>query len=182
MFVAASRIGYRIHTSSLRYRPILLASTNRQWNSNISDGTSSSSENTSTTPTPTTTTTTTTTETEIIYEGPFAMLTTRLKAVSLASATMGCVSIPVLVQTYSGDISILGQYAVGGMTLMIATVTTVSVNYCFSPYVHTLERISPKDLGLSPKDMSSGDDPKIEDEKIHLNMSVAGDVTRGNDI
>jgi hypothetical protein len=150
MFV---RIGYRIHSSSMRHRPIVLVS-NRQWNSNISDVTSPSTTNTNTT--------NTTSETEIVYEGPFAMLTTRLKGVSLASASLGCVIVPLLLHTYSGEISILGQYAVGGMTMMIATITTVTVNYCFSPYVHTLERIPALRLGSSPQDVSSSEDTKKE--------------------
>mmetsp|Transcript_24792 Transcript_24792/g.36695 ORF Transcript_24792/g.36695 Transcript_24792/m.36695 type:complete len:239 (+) Transcript_24792:93-809(+) len=78
---------------------------------------------------------------EIFYEGPFAGMSTRLKAVSITSAVVGAFGVPTLLFIYSGDVSQLGQFAVGGTATAAACGSTVLVHYFFTPYVHTLERI-----------------------------------------
>jgi hypothetical protein len=76
-----------------------------------------------------------------IYNGPYAMLTTRLQAITLLSTTMGAVGLPILLNIYSGDISDLGQYAIAGTPMLAALGSTVTINFCFVPYVHTLEMV-----------------------------------------
>lgn len=78
---------------------------------------------------------------DLIYEGPFSVLSTRLKAVSISSAAVGAIGIPVLIALYSGDVPEIGQYALGGTTMLAACGSTAAVNFCFAPYVHTLERV-----------------------------------------
>jgi hypothetical protein len=80
-------------------------------------------------------------EPQVIYEGPFAVLSTRLKAVSISSAVVGALGVPLLIAFYGGDVPALGQYALGGTTLFAACGSTVAVNFCFQPYVYTLERV-----------------------------------------
>lgn len=77
----------------------------------------------------------------IVYESPFAMLTTRLKAVSISSAVVGAIGVPMLIHFYSGEVPALGQYAVGGSTMLAACGSTVAINFCFAPYIHTLEKV-----------------------------------------
>jgi len=84
---------------------------------------------------------------EIFYEGPFAGISTRLKAVSITSAVVGALGVPTLVYMYSGDISHLGQFAVGGTATMAACGSTVLVHFFFTPYVHTLERVNMQETG-----------------------------------
>jgi hypothetical protein len=77
----------------------------------------------------------------VVYEAPFSALTTRLKAVSLGSAALGAFGIPILIHLYSGDVPAIGQYALGGSTMLAACGSTVGINFCFAPYVHTLEMV-----------------------------------------
>ncbi|KAI2496628.1 Assembly [Fragilaria crotonensis] len=77
----------------------------------------------------------------VVYEAPFSGLTTRLKAVSLGSAALGAFGIPILIHLYSGDVPAIGQYALGGTTMLAACGSTVGVNFCFAPYVHSLEMV-----------------------------------------
>ena len=77
----------------------------------------------------------------VIYEAPFCILTTRLKTVSIASAALGAFGIPILIHFYAGDVPAIGQYALGGTTLFAGCGSTFGVNFCFAPYVHTLERV-----------------------------------------
>ncbi len=81
----------------------------------------------------------------IFYEGPFAALTLRLKRVSLTSAVVGIVGLPALSFFYGAADSVpaTGQVAVLATAGVTAVGSTVLLGYCFSPYVHTLERVSP---------------------------------------
>lgn len=81
------------------------------------------------------------TNAELLYEGPFSVLTTRLKAISITSAVVGAIGVPVVIALYSGDVPAVGQYAMGGTTMLAACGSTTAVNFCFAPYVHTLERV-----------------------------------------
>ena len=81
----------------------------------------------------------------VLYEGPFAALTLRLKRVSLTSAVIGIVGLPALSFFYGAADSVpaTGQVAVLATAGVTAVGSTVLLGYCFSPYVHTLERVSP---------------------------------------
>jgi hypothetical protein len=77
----------------------------------------------------------------VVYEAPYSGITTRLKAVSISSASVSAIAIPLLLHFYSGDIPQIGQYALCGTTMFAACGSTIAVNFCFAPYVHTLEKI-----------------------------------------
>eukprot|EP00985_Skeletonema_marinoi_P025331 scaffold18515_cov200-Skeletonema_marinoi.AAC.6 len=80
----------------------------------------------------------------VLYEGPFASLTLRLKRVSLTSAVIGIVGLPALSFFYGAADSVpaTGQVAVIATAGLTAVGSTVLLGYCFSPYVHTLERVA----------------------------------------
>lgn len=77
----------------------------------------------------------------ILYEGPFAQLSLRLKRVSVTTAALGVVGMPLLMALHGGDVPATGQLAVGGTAIMAAAGSTVALSFCFSPYVHKLERV-----------------------------------------
>lgn len=79
----------------------------------------------------------------IVYEGPFAKLTLRLKRVSLSTAFLGLVGVPLLAALKNGgDVPAVGKAAVGGIAVLAATGSTMALSFCFSPYIHTLETIT----------------------------------------
>jgi hypothetical protein len=49
-----------------------------------------------------------------LYEGPLSGITTRLKIVSITTASGSMLGIPYLIMTHSGDLHLMGQLAVGG--------------------------------------------------------------------
>ena len=79
----------------------------------------------------------------VLYEGPFSALTLRLKRVSLTSAVIGIVGLPALSFFYGAADSVpaTGQVAVLATAGVTAVGSPVLLGYCFSPYVHTLERV-----------------------------------------
>ena len=77
----------------------------------------------------------------LLYEGPFAQLSLRLKRVSITTAALGVVGMPLLMALHGGDVPATGQLAVGGTAIMAAAGSTVALSFCFSPYVHKLERV-----------------------------------------
>jgi len=78
---------------------------------------------------------------QLLYEGPFADLAFRLKVVSVTSAALGIVGIPLLITLHSGDVPPIGQIAVGGSAMLGAVGSTVAMSFVFSPYITTLERV-----------------------------------------
>jgi len=78
----------------------------------------------------------------LLYEGPFAQLSLRLKRVSVTTAILGVVGMPILMTLHGGDVPATGQLAVGGTAIMAAAGSTVALSFCFSPYVHKLERVA----------------------------------------
>ena len=78
---------------------------------------------------------------QVLYEGPFAQLSLRLKRVSVTTAALGVVGMPLLMALHGGDVPATGQLAVGGTAIMAAAGSTVALSFCFSPYVHKLERV-----------------------------------------
>ena len=77
----------------------------------------------------------------IIYEGPFASLALKLKRVSLTSAVIAIVGLPALTVFSNASIPASGQLAVIGTAGLTAVGSTVLLGYCFSPYVHSIERL-----------------------------------------
>lgn len=78
---------------------------------------------------------------QLLYEGPFADLALRLKIVSVTSAALGLVGIPILITLNTGDVPPIGQLAVGGSAMLGAVGSTVAMSFVFTPYVCKLERI-----------------------------------------
>jgi hypothetical protein len=76
-----------------------------------------------------------------LYEGPLSGITTRLKIVSITTASGSMLGIPYLIMTHSGDLHLMGQLAVGGAAMFGGTASTFLLNFFFGPYVHTLERV-----------------------------------------
>jgi len=76
----------------------------------------------------------------LVYEGPFAGLSLRLKRISLSSAILSIIGIPAIIinQTINGDVPVLGQFAVGGTAIFAACGSTAMLSFCFTPYVHEL--------------------------------------------
>lgn len=78
---------------------------------------------------------------KLLYEGPFASLALRLKLVSITSAGLALVGIPLLISMHTGDVPLAGQLAVGGSAMVGAVGSTVAMSFVFSPYVTMLERV-----------------------------------------
>ena len=78
----------------------------------------------------------------VIYEGPFASLALKLKRVSLTSAVIAIFGLPAItVFSNNASIPASGQLAVIGTAGLTAVGSTVLLGYCFSPYVHSVERL-----------------------------------------
>lgn len=78
---------------------------------------------------------------QLLYQGPFSDLALRLKVISVTSAALGIVGIPLLITLHTGDVPPVGQIAVGGSAMLGAVGSTVAMSFVFSPYVTTLERV-----------------------------------------
>jgi hypothetical protein len=89
-----------------------------------------------------------TNQSSLIYEGPFSSLSLRLKRVSISTAIVSIVGIPLLIflNGASADVPMIGQLAVGSTAIISATGSTVALNFCFSPYVNKLEWITTEEL------------------------------------
>lgn len=74
----------------------------------------------------------------IVYEGPFASLALRLKRISISTAALSVVGIPLLL-VYGSSVPASGQIAVGGTAILAATGSTAALSFCFSPYITKLE-------------------------------------------
>jgi hypothetical protein len=69
---------------------------------------------------------------------------------------------PLLIALHGGDVPAAGQVAVGGTACFVAIGSTLAMSFCFSPYVHTLEWISPpikSHTDGSSEESSSAADP-----------------------
>ena len=75
---------------------------------------------------------------DLIYEGPFSSVVLRLKCVSIISATVGSIGLPLLI-TYT-EKTALAAGAVGGTAMIAAVGSTLLLNYCTNPYVHRIEQ------------------------------------------
>lgn len=79
------------------------------------------------------------------YVGPFSGVTLRLKRVSVFTALTGCVGMPALLFLHTGTVPAAGQAAVSGTALCAAVGSTVLLNYCVSPYVHSILQVGEGD-------------------------------------
>jgi len=91
----------------------------------------------------------------LVYEGPFASLALRLKRISISTAVVSLLGMPLLIALQGGNIPISGQLAVGGTAILAATGSTAALSYCFSPYVHSLEWTEEQETGTND-DSASG--------------------------
>jgi hypothetical protein len=80
-------------------------------------------------------------EASLVYEGPFASLTLKLKRISLISACIGIVGLPAISLFGASSVPATGQLAIIATAGLTAVGSTALLGYCFSPYVHTLERL-----------------------------------------
>lgn len=82
----------------------------------------------------------------IIYKGPFASLSKRLKRISITTAIASIIGIPTAIILQStGDAAVIpavGQIAVGSTAILAATGSTAALSFVFGPYVNTLEYIN----------------------------------------
>lgn len=76
-----------------------------------------------------------------LYEGPLGKMITRLKLFSLTSAFLGTVGLPVMMVVRGMDIFEPLHLAMVTTTIAGSWGSTFGLDYIFSPYVHTLERI-----------------------------------------
>jgi hypothetical protein len=77
----------------------------------------------------------------VAYEGPFAPLALRLKRVSISTAALSIVGIPLILVAGS-NVPASGQIAVGGTAILAATGSTAALSFCFNPYIHKLEWVN----------------------------------------
>mmetsp|Transcript_45265 Transcript_45265/g.137906 ORF Transcript_45265/g.137906 Transcript_45265/m.137906 type:complete len:244 (-) Transcript_45265:115-846(-) len=124
---------------------------------------------------------------DLLYEGPFASLSLRLKRVSITSAVVSLIGVPLLVALHGGDVPGVGQLAVGGTAVFAATGSTIALHYCFSPYVHMLERIPAHDpirgsgefdATNGGKDLLKATTRSIATMKVETVFDPATDVTQ----
>jgi len=80
-------------------------------------------------------------EPELLYESPFGGVTLRLKRLSLTSAVIAIFGLPALSIFHTGSVPAAGQLAVIGTAGATAIGSTILLGYCFSPYIHTMERL-----------------------------------------
>ena len=96
------------------------------------------------------------TEPAIVYEGAFSSMALRLKRISITSAVASIVGIPALLITQSGgevvsQVPLSGQIAVGGTCILAACGSTLALDFCFSPYVHSLQWVEGPKTGEEGK-------------------------------
>ena len=80
-------------------------------------------------------------ESLILYQGPFSSLAKRLKRISITSAIVSIIGIPLLITFHSGDVPVSGQAAVGSTAIIAATGSTAALSFCFGPYVNELKYV-----------------------------------------
>ena len=115
----------------------------------------------------------------VVYEGPFASLTLRLKRISLTSAAIGMIGLPALslfngaTSASSSSVPPSGQLAVIVTAGIAAVGSTALLGYCFSPYVHAMERIMPASSCQGGGASAANDDAREEDV-VDVNGSGSG--------
>jgi hypothetical protein len=101
---------------------------------------------------------------QLLYEGPFADLALRLKVVSVTSAALGIVGIPILMSLHTGEVPPIGQIAVGGSAMLGAVGSTVAMSFVFSPYVSKLERVPIRKCHSDPVEGQNNDKEQASQE------------------
>jgi hypothetical protein len=69
-------------------------------------------------------------------------LITRLKIVSISSCVLSLVGLPMLIFLKNGDLPTAKQLGVGGIALVGATGSTLSLHFVFGPYALSMEEVS----------------------------------------
>ena len=77
----------------------------------------------------------------VVYEGPFASMAFRLKRISISTAAISMIGVPLLLVAGS-NVPASGQIAVGGTAVLAATGSTAALSFCFNPYIHKLEWVT----------------------------------------
>ena len=136
---------------------------------------------------------------KLVYEGPFASLSLRLKRISISTAAASVMGLPILL-TYGSNLPASGQLAVGvrlfdnlifflllnkkthktlfsffkGTAILAATGSTAALSFCFSPYVHKLEWIPVRKCNAEIGDEVVDDDSEGKEaiEKILLKATT----------
>lgn len=98
----------------------------------------------------------------LIYEGPFASLSLRLKRISFTTACASIAGIPLLF-TLQTNVPPSGQIAVGGTAILAACGSTAALNFCFGPYVEKLEWIPVRQCNAPNSSDKEGEDDNDND-------------------
>lgn len=92
--------------------------------------------------------------TVVVYESPIANVVGKLRGVSLMTALIGAIGVPMLVAV-KGSIPDVGILAVASTFVTGSLGSTAAIHYIFGPYVYRLERIPVRVCSSSPKPLSS---------------------------
>jgi hypothetical protein len=110
--------------------------------------------------------------TVVVYESPLANVVGKLRGVSLMTAIIGAVGVPILV-ALKGSIPDVGILAVASTFVTGSLGSTAAIHYIFGPYVYQLERIPVRVCRSSPQPSLSSL-PK-EEETTKPNVAVEED-------
>jgi hypothetical protein len=76
----------------------------------------------------------------IVYESPLAKVVGKLRGVSLLTAIVGAVGVPIMV-ALKGSIPDAGMLAIASTFVTGSLGSTAAIHYIFGPYVYSIERI-----------------------------------------
>ena len=114
----------------------------------------------------------------VVYEGPFASLALRLKRISISSAVLSVVGVPVVL-TCGSNLPVSGQLAVGGTAMLAACGSTAALSFCFNPYIHKLEWIPVRQCHKDNDDDNDDDNDNGEEKS---DERAAGDTDTSTDV
>jgi hypothetical protein len=117
----------------------------------------------------------------VIYEGPFASLSLRLKRISFTTACASIAGIPLLF-TLQTNVPPSGQIAVGGTAILAACGSTAALNFCFGPYVEKLEWIPVRQCNTNTSTSTpSSNTPSSSEDTISKDNVGEDDNDNGNE-
>lgn len=94
-------------------------------------------------------------DTSLIYEGPFGPAVFRLKRVSISTCFLGLVGLPIMAFLYGTGDAPTAKLAVGSTAMLAAAGSTLTLSYCMTPYVHTIEKVTIHDKPVSSSTVTS---------------------------
>jgi hypothetical protein len=112
----------------------------RTTSTSSSSSAASSSTTGDSTPQPSPTTTPDPVIGAIVYESPLAKVVGKLRGVSLLTAIVGAVGVPIMV-ALKGSIPDAGMLAIASTFVTGSLGSTAAIHYIFGPYVYSIERI-----------------------------------------